>query len=355
MPYSLDPLKLHEGDVILTRNKKGPISWLIRLFTISYFSHAALYVGGNSYMEAIGCGVRAQNILRLTFRRKTDVVVLRYAGLQRDDLERIVGFVRYRHGMAYGVVDAIKAGLYAFSGKKLPLKMHANQTFCSQLVASAYSEVGVKKINGRSDLFVRPKDVYKEDNFKRVVDVYREITNEEVKIAAGEGIIDKQDRIVFSMMKKIWKVLKKEGVYIKGISEIDRGIYEIQNVQRRKSVDYKVGKIIRESGYLEMWKWDMEKSPENYSIAELQKKVLDSSELVMAATAKIVMWLGIMDLRQKNVLAAEANYAISQLETSKIFLDLENTLLFIAKKAFKEFESYLQNLKKKQNMVFNIS
>lgn len=274
MPFSLDPSKLRMGDIILTRNKKGPISWLIRLFTISFFSHAALYVGGNSYMEAIGCGVHAQNILRLTFRRKTDVVVFRYAGLQRDDLKRIVEFVRYRHGMAYGIIDAIKAGVYAIFGGKIALKMHANQTFCSQLVASAYSEIGVKNINGRSNLFVRPKDVYKEKKIERVADVYRKITNEEEKIAAKEGIIDGQDKVVSSMMKKIWKVLKKEGVYIKGVSEIDRGIYEIKSVQKRNEVDHKIGKIIRNSGYLEMWKWDMDNSPENYSIAELQKKFL---------------------------------------------------------------------------------
>lgn len=67
----------------------------------------------------------------------------------------------------------------------------------------------------------------------------------------------------------------------------------------------------------------------------------------MAVVAKIMMWRGMMELRQQNVLAAKANYAASQLETSRIFWDLENTLLSVAKKAFKEFNDYLLNLNKK--------
>lgn len=346
MPFTLDPLKLKEGDIILTRNKRGVKSWLIRIFTASPFSHAALYVGNNSYMEAIGCGVRAQNIFRETFRKKTDVIVLRNAKMTPAEKQKVVEYVRYRHGMAYSVLDAIKSGLSVILGVKIPFKMKENQTFCSQLVASAYGDIGMESFNGRKALFTRPKDIYKEKKFSRIEDVYREITDEEKEIAAQKGLIDKQDEIVSTMMSQIWKVLKKEGVFIKGVSEIDLGIHKIVDQRKKATADKQIEQIIRESGYLDMWKSDMDKCPENYSMFGLKNAHPSAGlkELAARASEKVKMWDGIIRLRRNNVYAAEKNYEESQLKTSKLFLDLERTLLSNAQKAHDEFDSFLRGL-----------
>lgn len=346
MPFTLDPSKLELGDIILTRNKKGIKSWVIRIFTASPFSHAALYVGGNSYMEALGCGVHAQNIFRGTFRKKTDVIVLRKPGMTPDEKQRVVEFVRYRHGMAYSVPDAIKSGLSVILGVKIPFRMKENQTFCSQLVASAYEGIGIESFNGRKALFVRPKDIYKEKRFSRIDDVYREITDDEKDVAAQKGLIDIQDEIVSSMMAQIWKVLKKEGVFIKGVSEIDFGISMIANQRRKADADEQIEQIIQKSGYLDMWKFDMDKCPENYSMSELKKAHPNASlrELAARASDKVMMWDGFINLRLINISAAEENYNQLRLKTSKLLLDLEKTLLANAQKARDEFDTFLRTL-----------
>lgn len=344
MPFSLDPSKLHMGDIILTRNKKGPISWLIRLFTISFFSHAALYVGNNSYMEAIGCGVHAQNILRLTFRRKSDVIVLRYPGIKQQEIRKIVDFVRYHYGMAYGFFDAVKAGLYAILGMKCFFEMKENKTFCSQLVASAYREIDMSSFNGRKALFTRPKDFYKEKKFERVDDIYREITDDEVKMARKKGLIDLQDKIVSLMMSKIWKILKKEKVFIRGISEIEDGICQIKDVKRRRVIDNLIVQVIRESGYLNMWEYDQKKCPENYSLMELKKKYPKLRELAAAASDKVQMWMDIANRHQHNFMVTKVKYEQEHLETTKVLLDMEELLFFNALKSGKEFDDFLRNL-----------
>lgn len=344
MPFRLNPSKLKKGDIILTRNKKGIVSWLIRIFTWSPYSHAALYVGENSYMEAIGCGVHARNILRETFVRKKDVIVFRTNEYSNQQIEHVINFIRFRHGMAYGTLDAIKSGISMIGKIKLPFKMHANQTFCSQLVASAFNSVNNKKFNGRTCLFVRPKDIYKEKSLMQVIDVYNSITDEDAAEAAEEGIIDKQDRIVSSMMKKIWTILKKERIYIRGVSEIDLGISRIDDESIRREVDDKINTVIQESGYLTMWKDDMEKCPENYSSMRLLMKVKNPAVAAQMAAEKVQMWQSIASFRKKNVEAARSNYNFLKLETSKSLLELEETLLGIAVKARDEFDDFLRNL-----------
>lgn len=342
MAYRLDSSKLKKGDILLTRNKKGIVSWLIRIFTLSPYSHAALYVGGNSYMEAIGCGVHARNILRETFIHKRDVIILRANEYDNQQIGQIIDFIRFRHGMAYSVCDAIKSGISIIFGIKLPLKMHSHQTFCSQLVASAYASINEKKFNGRKCMFVRPKDIYKEKSLLRIDDVYESITDEEVAEAAKEGIIDKQDRIVSSMMKDIWAILKEEHLYIKGVSEIDFGIAQIKDESKRNIIDSQINEIIQKSGYLTMWKGDMEKCPENYSSMYLTLKVKNPVIVARIASEKFNMWQSIAEMRKRNVEAAVANYNCLKLQTSKSFLELEVTLLEIAQKAMDEFDDFLR-------------
>lgn len=343
MAFRLDPSKLKKGDIILTRNKKI-VSWLIRIFTWSPYSHAAIYVGENSYMEAIGCGVHARNILRETFVHKRDVVVLRTNEYDNQQIEQIIDFVRFRHGMAYSVFDAITSGISIIFGIKLPFKMHSNQTFCSQLVASAFASINEKKFNGRKCTFVRPKDIYKEKSLLRIDDVYESITDTDVKEAAEEGIIDKQDRIVSSMMKNIWAILKKENIYIKGVSEIDFGIAQIKDETKRNKIDDQINEIIQKSGYLTMWKDDMEKCPENYSSLYLMRKVKNPIIAAKIASEKFIMWQSITEMRKRNVEAARSNYDFLKLKTSKSLLELEETLLKIAVKARNDFDEFLKNL-----------
>lgn len=343
MPYTLDPSKLNTGDIILTRNKKGLISWLIRIFTLSPYSHAAIYVGDVSYMEAIGRGVHARNVLRETFYKESDVIVLRDDSLTKSQIDSIINYVRFRHGMAYSVLDAIKSGITAIVNFKLPFKMHDNQTFCSQLVAGAFESVGKNSFNNRQYLFVRPKDIFKEKSLKKIDDVYRLITKKQMIEAQKKGIIDSQDKIVSSMMKKIWKILKQEKIFIKGVSEIDFGIFQIENISRRNLIDDKIDKIIHESGYLDMWKDDMEKCPENYSSIKLMK-FPNPKYAAAAAANKVRMWHNIAQMRAQNVSAAKQNYNLFNLKTSKSFLELEINLLEIAQNAEKEFDDYLRSL-----------
>lgn len=78
MNLSLDPTLLMPGDIILTRSKSAIFSWIIRAFTLSNYSHAAIYIGRDTIIEAVTSGVRTQNVYRWSIGLKNNCKILRH-------------------------------------------------------------------------------------------------------------------------------------------------------------------------------------------------------------------------------------------------------------------------------------
>ena len=243
--------------------------------------------------------------------------------------------------MAYSVLDAIKSGICIVGNIKFPFKMRENQTFCSQLVASAFDSIGKNTFNGRQCCFVRPVDIYKEKTFKKINDVYREIGEEEVAEANGKSFIDKQDEVVSSMMSQIWKILKKERIFIKGVPEIDKGIFEILDIKKRKKVDSQIDKIIKESGYLTLWEDELAEHPESFSASAAMLKYNNPRECAPFVEGMFFAWNSMVPRFSENAQAAMSNYNLFQLNTSKTLLELAQKLHKMALQSQNEFaEAY---------------
>jgi len=125
--YILNDDLLLPGDIILTTTVHKT-SKLIRIVTGGEYSHAMLYVGGQSCIDSTGNGVQAHNTQRMLFESPQFCKVLRYKDtISQELLESVLDFVRTKVGTAYSIPEAIHAGL-----KDKKYSDQQNRQFCSR-------------------------------------------------------------------------------------------------------------------------------------------------------------------------------------------------------------------------------
>ncbi|WP_176504533.1 YiiX/YebB-like N1pC/P60 family cysteine hydrolase [Cereibacter ovatus] len=135
MRKRLNEKALKIADVILTTSDEG-ISKFIRATTTSPISHAMLYVGHCSVIDATRDGVHSNNTQRLFFKEHNAVFVLRLKEeLPAPAANEICRYVRERVGSEYGIIEAGRA--WKGLGKR-----GTSKQFCSRLVAQAYAKSG---------------------------------------------------------------------------------------------------------------------------------------------------------------------------------------------------------------------
>ena len=94
--YTLNSANLERGDIILTTSKDR-LSNVIRIVTFGPFSHAMLYLGGGSCIDAGGPETRvsAHNIQRIFFDSPKHCSVLRLKNqLLEAEMDKVMAFAR---------------------------------------------------------------------------------------------------------------------------------------------------------------------------------------------------------------------------------------------------------------------
>ena len=89
--YTLNTDVLQKGDIILTTSK-NKVSNIIRVITLGPFSHAMIYLGGDSCSDAGGPGIRvsSNNTQRIFFDSPEHCCVLRFKeNLSNNKLDKI--------------------------------------------------------------------------------------------------------------------------------------------------------------------------------------------------------------------------------------------------------------------------
>lgn len=247
----LNEAELKPADIILTTTNE-PVSKLIRWGTWSDISHAMLYVQHCSVIDATSDGVHSQNTQRLFFEPNWPVHVLRFReGLDSDTAKRICDYVRERVGAEYSTQNALMAGA------KLSNKASHKQ-FCSRLVARAFEEFGQPLVANPDTC--TPANLIKSEALIEVSNALRDISDEEVTAWQNH-----QDTT--QLMRDTTNTV------LDAVRKLDPSIQRIDNAVGlavlRPDLDDKIASIIEESGYLEVWKLEREKSPWQYDLAEM--------------------------------------------------------------------------------------
>lgn len=243
------------GDIILMSSKTIQ-SKVIQWKTGSDYSHAALYLGDKSLIDATSKGVHTSNTQRYSFDTINRIILLR-ANLDEVAIESICNFARSKYLTQYTKTDAIKAGLNFVVSR-------IDKQFCSRLVAEAYHDSGVNIVANPS--FATPQDIHISELLNEVPGVLKALTADE--LAAFKNFQEttdytkKQTEITHNLMNKVRNVFPK-------VQTIDDIMMHLANTPERdlKKVDGKIANCLRTCGYLDMWRWDLKVSPWRYDLS----------------------------------------------------------------------------------------
>jgi len=143
--YVLNDKALRVGDVILTASPKHAMSEMIQLLTSSSYSHAILVLNPPYAIESSDYGVVKFRLDRFAVRAPANIAVRRL----RPDLAQDFDF-----SALVKFSDKLKTREYADRDMLLALftlapRFEQGKFFCSQLVAEAYANSGLKVVPGR--------------------------------------------------------------------------------------------------------------------------------------------------------------------------------------------------------------
>lgn len=148
---------LQPGDIVLS-STNGATSLGIRLLTFSPVSHAALYMGNDTFAEAVGSGIQTRSSEQFLSEEST-VVAFRHPGIDDDRAQAMQAFVQSQLGKKYNVAGVVLQAPFSVSRQvcELPLvpgvirdacirglalvhlgAVKNDRFFCSQFVLEAY-------------------------------------------------------------------------------------------------------------------------------------------------------------------------------------------------------------------------
>ena len=244
----LNERRLKVADIVLTTTR-GLVSKSIRTVTRSDVSHAMVYVERCSVIDATSEGVHARNTQRLLLDSDCAVHALRLREALSDaQVHAVCTFVRGQIGTRYSSREAIRAALGgAFQSSR--------KQFCSRLVAQAFASAGVVLVENPD--YCSPEDIKASPLLVEVPDATVPVTENEA--AAWEGLAD-----VPQIMRDAINFV------LDGARSKDRNIQNFDDIHRhlaeRPEDDRFMCRLVEDSGYLSVWRIEMEKSPWQYDL-----------------------------------------------------------------------------------------
>jgi hypothetical protein len=246
------------GDIILVRGA-GKNSKLIAKYTNGHFSHAMIVLEHGRVLEAItGSGVQLTSTLKLSFKDKKNLVVLRCKFPDHETKTRVSKYIatNYAHyqGRAYSLVGAMNS----ITSKK---EDHTKgDYFCSHLVAAIYSDSGFPLLEG-SPHKVTPNDLLDSELLQEITDAvlrpYSDITLERVKknnkqincIDAGGKTVSQDALNHQKLLKNTKKYFTRNGLPgPKRCGEFIDILTDPKNTSFVKKLDYQISREYKNIG-----------------------------------------------------------------------------------------------------------
>jgi hypothetical protein len=153
----ISPQDLRPGDIVLS-STNGIVSMGVRLITLAPVSHAALYLGDDTFVEAVGAGVRTRSTQEYMDGEST-IVAFRHPGIGEPHIGALHDFSRQHVGKKYNTAGIVLQAPFSIGRQycELPLipglvrdycirglaaiqlgAIKNDRFFCSQFVLEAY-------------------------------------------------------------------------------------------------------------------------------------------------------------------------------------------------------------------------
>ncbi len=260
MAYILRIDQLRPGDIILERDYTEQSRNICRKMKSEY-SHALLYRGNCSVVEADGIVVKITNPQRLLFDNINDVVVLRCPTISEQQALMICNYATNQFGKEYSTnrYEKLSTGEYK--------QVYQNRQYCTKLVAKSYEAAGIKIVKN-SDL-CNPQQILNSELLVRIPDIIKEPTDEELEIVVSDSILDRHGfewGVVLENIRNLECVRKHVDCDIQDRDQL------FAFVERHPEVDDEVSSLLSNSAYFSMWKEYHDSNPWEYDSNLLLEK-----------------------------------------------------------------------------------
>ena len=244
--------KLQAGDIILTASRTK-IGKGIRLSTKAGVSHAMICVQYGSIIDSTSVGVQARNLQREFFEDNEDIFAFRL----REELTpvqaaRVIEYARSKIGARYSKIEAARSVL----GGPKP---RSGRQFCSRLVASAYAYAGVRLV-GDED-YCTPEDLRTSPLLTELADITETVSESEIVAwrARSDPI-----QMMHDAQNAVLKVARSFDANVEHFGDLD------VLVRQHPEWDTAIAQVFRETGYLELWKHDLQVNPWHYDLEAME-------------------------------------------------------------------------------------
>lgn len=256
----IDIDRLQAGDIILTasQTKTGK---LVRIASNGIVSHAMICVQHGSIIDSTADGVQAWNLQREFFREDEAVFIFRLLDpLPPAEMARVIDFARAEIGTRYSKTEAARSVLGG-------AKPRGNRQFCSRLVARAYGSVGIRLVPDQD--YCTPEDLRRSPLLIELEDVTQPVSAAEMKaISARPNPL----QIMRDAQNAVLAVGRKLDPTVENFNDLDRIVRE------HPEWDSAIAEAYRNSGYLDVWKYEFQAHPYRYNPA-VMKSIVDPEML----------------------------------------------------------------------------
>lgn len=251
---------IQPGDIVLSTTPES-MSRIIRKAIGADISHAMICVGFSSVIDSTGDGVHARNLSRIVLEPGCAGHVLRpVQPLTPDQLSSVIAYARGMIGTRYSKTGAAKSLLAGVATGR--------RQFCSRLVGQAYGHAGILLVDDPD--FCHPGELLKSPLLVEVSDVLVELTTEQ----AAYRREDKDN--VQEMRDGTNALLEKARVLSPGIESLnDIDAYLIEHPEANGPLV----EALQLSGYLELWRGMVSRSPWQYDITLMEERPLSPEQM----------------------------------------------------------------------------
>lgn len=253
---SVDP-----GDILFTA-RPGKISKAIRAATGGVVSHAMICVQRSSFIDSTSDGVQARNLQRELFEEDEQAFHFRLKKPpSRQVLGQIIDYARAEVGARYSIGEAARS----VTAVRRP---RSRRQFCSRLVARVYKLAGIELVPDAD--YCSPEDLRRSPLLRELPVEFEAVSVEEIA-----SMSDRQNpiQVTHDAQNAVLDAARSVDLEVENFNDL----YGL--LVRRPDADQLIAAALQSSGYLEVWKMEVNEHPWRYTHG-LMDKLSASPEFV---------------------------------------------------------------------------
>ncbi len=240
-------------DILFTA-RPGKISKTIRVATDGVVSHAMICVQYSSFIDSTSDGVQARNLQREFFEDDEQAFHFRLKKPPgRHVLEQVIDYARAEVGARYSIGEAARSVAAV-------CKPRSRRQFCSRLVARVYRMAGIDLVPDAD--YCSPEDLRRSPLLTELPVEFESVSDEELA-----WMSDRPDPIRATHVA--------QNAVLDAARSVDREVENFNDLYgllvRRTGADHVIAAALKSSGYLDIWKMEVEEHPWRYDHEQIDR------------------------------------------------------------------------------------